>query len=133
MKTNKAPIKPITLKNKESDYIIKFNFYISNLFYADKNIYYNKEKIFTLDEFNDYFDFLNFIQKSNSESEIFERIMQIINSELQTLNVEISKNNQKINDYNILEKELFNFIDVSKFPSIEKHLEDAEVYEIIGK
>ena len=35
--------------------------------------------------------------------------------------------------YNILEKELFNFIDVSKFPSIEKHLEDAEVYEIIGK
>ena len=75
MKTNKAPIKPITLKNKESDYIIKFNFYISNLFYADKNIYYNKEKIFTLDEFNDYFDFLNFIQKSNSESEIFERII----------------------------------------------------------
>ena len=59
--------------------------------------------------------------------------MQMINSELQTLNVEISKNNQKINDYNILEKELFNFIDVSKFPSIEKHLEDAEVYEIIGK
>lgn len=133
MKTNKAPIKPITLKNKESDYIIKFNFYISNLFYADKNIYYFKEKIFTLDEFNDYFDFLNFIQKSNSESEIFERIMQMINSELQTLNVEISKNNQKINDYNILEKESFNFIDVSKFPSIEKHLEDAEVYEIIGK
>lgn len=133
MKTNKAPIKPITLKNKESDYIIKFNFYISNLFYLDKNIYYNKEKIFTLDEFNDYFDFLNFIQKSNSESEIFERIMQMINSELQTLNVEISKNNQKINDYNILEKESFNFIDVSKFPSIEKHLEDAEVYEIIGK
>ena len=44
MKTNKAPIKPITLKNKESDYIIKFNFYISNLFYLDKNIYYNKEK-----------------------------------------------------------------------------------------
>ena len=41
MKTNKEPIKPITLKNKESDYIIKFNFYISNLFYADKNIYYN--------------------------------------------------------------------------------------------
>lgn len=133
MKTNKAPIKPITLKNKESDYIIKFNFYISNLFYLDKNIYYFKEKIFTLDEFNDYFDFLNFIQKSNSESEIFERIMQMINSELQTLNVEISKNNQKINDYNILEKELSNFIDVSKFPSIEKHLEDAEVYEIIGK
>ena len=133
MKTNKAPIKPITLKNKESDYIIKFNFYISNLFYVDKNIYYNKEKIFTLDEFNDYFDFLNFIQKSNSESEIFERIMQMINSELQTLNIEISKNNQKINDYNILEKESFNFIDVSKFPSIEKHLEDAEVYEIIGK
>lgn len=133
MKTNKAPIKPITLKNKESDYIIKFNFYISNLFYEDKNIYYNKEKIFTLDEFNDYFDFLNFIQKSNSESEIFERIMQMINSELQTLNIEISKNNQKINDYNILEKESFNFIDVSKFPSIEKHLEDAEVYEIIGK
>lgn len=133
MKTNKAPIKPITLKNKESDYIIKFNFYLSNLFYVDKNIYYNKEKIFTLDEFNDYFDFLNFIQKSNSESEIFERIMQMINSELQTLNVEISKNNQKINDYNILEKESFNFIDVSKFPSIEKHLEDAEVYEIIGK
>ena len=133
MKTNKAPIKPITLKNKESDYIIKFNFYISNLFYLDKNIYYNKEKIFTLDEFNDYFDFLNFIQKSNSESEIFERIMQMINSELQTLNIEISKNNQKINDYNILEKELSNFIDVSKFPSIEKHLEDAEVYEIIGK
>ena len=59
--------------------------------------------------------------------------MQMINSELQTLNIEISKNNQKINDYNILEKELFNFIDVSKFPSIEKHLEDAEVYEIIGK
>ena len=29
MKTNKAPIIPITLKNKESDYIIKFNFYIS--------------------------------------------------------------------------------------------------------
>lgn len=133
MKTNKAPIKPITLKNKESDYIIKFNFYISNLFYLDKNIYYNKEKILTLDEFNDYFDFLNFIQKSNSESEIFERIMQMINSELQTLNIEISKNNQKINDYNILEKESFNFIDVSKFPSIEKHLEDAEVYEIIGK
>lgn len=133
MKTNKAPIKPITLKNKESDYIIKFNFYISNLFYLDKNIYYFKEKIFTLDEFNDYFDFLNFIQKSNSESEIFERIMQMINSELQTLNIEISKNNQKINDYNILEKESFNFIDVSKFPSIEKHLEDAEVYEIIGK
>lgn len=133
MKTNKAPIKPITLKNKESDYIIKFNFYLSNLFYLDKNIYYNKEKIFTLDEFNDYFDFLNFIQKSNSESEIFERIMQMINSELQTLNIEISKNNQKINDYNILEKELSNFIDVSKFPSIEKHLEDAEVYEIIGK
>jgi len=133
MKTNKAPIKPITLKNKESDYIIKFNFYISNLFYSDKNIYYNKEKIFTLDEFNDYFDFLNFIQKSNSESEIFERIMQMINSELQTLNIEISKNNQKINDYNMLEKESFNFIDVSKFPSIEKHLEDAEVYEIIGK
>ena len=133
MKTNKAPIKPITLKNKESDYIIKFNFYLSNLFYLDKNIYYNKEKIFTLDEFNDYFDFLNFIQKSNSESEIFERIMQMINSELQTLNIEISKNNQKINDYNILEKESFNFIDVSKFPSIEKHLEDAEVYEIIGK
>lgn len=133
MKTNKAPIKPITLKNKESDYIIKFNFYLSNLFYSDKNIYYNKEKIFTLDEFNDYFDFLNFIQKSNSESEIFERIMQMINSELQTLNIEISKNNQKINDYNILEKESFNFINVSKFPSIEKHLEDAEVYEIIGK
>lgn len=126
-------VAPITLKNKESDYIIKFNFYISNLFYLDKNIYYNKEKIFTLDEFNDYFDFLNFIQKSNSESEIFERIMQMINSELQTLNIEISKNNQKINDYNILEKELSNFIDVSKFPSIEKHLEDAEVYEIIGK
>ena len=48
MKTNKTPIKPITLKNKESDYIIKFNFYISNLFYADKIYIIIKKKFLLL-------------------------------------------------------------------------------------
>lgn len=121
MKTNSTEI-------KKSDYKFKFNFYMCKYHYLDDNLYYNNEKIYTFDDFTDYFDFLEFFKQSKSESEISTRVIEMINSQIQVLEEEKEQNNNKIQEFFKLKDSSFKFYNLTNFPEIKKHLEQAELY-----
>lgn len=121
MKTNS------TEKNK-LDYKFKFNFCMSKYHYLDDNLYYNNEKIYTFDDFTDYFEFLEFFKRLKSESEISLRVIEMINSQIQVLEEEKEQNNNKIQEFFKLKDSSFKFYNLTNFPEIKKHLEQAELY-----
>lgn len=119
--------KALTEKDK-LDYKFKFNFYMSKYHYLDDNLYYNNEKIYTFDDFTDYFEFLEFFKQSKSESEISLRVIEMINSQIQVLEEEKEQNNNKIQEFFKLKDSSFKFYNLTNFPEIKKHLEQAELY-----
>lgn len=123
-------MKTVLIEKNSSDYKFKFNFYMSKYHYLDDNLYYNKEKIYTFDDFNDFFVFFDFFSDATSESEISKRVMEMLNSQIQVLQEQKEKNNKKIEKYFKEKDESFKFFNLTNFPEIKKHLEQADTYTL---